>query len=69
MTELIVDFYADDADIGTRKYFFKLVDLYDGLCIGHEKQRTTSLFFPRGNPLNIKKIQNDLGDIKILEIL
>lgn len=67
--EIEVAFDDEATDVVSQKRYFRVLDKYaDGTGMGHGKTRTSSFIVAREQPLNIETLQEDLGDIEILDV-
>lgn len=56
------------SSVSDSENFFSILGRHDALGIGHEKTETSTMLIASEEPLNLEKSDEDLGDIKILEI-
>lgn len=64
--EVRVDFDSEHSDIFSSETYFAVVDKYDAVAIGHEKDGTSTLFFNSDEPVFREELEEDLGDLEIL---
>lgn len=60
--------FDDDTDVVTSRKYYRILDKYGALGIGHEKTQTSTMFISPEKPLNLEQLASDLGDIPILSV-
>ena len=48
--------------------YSKALKKYDAVGVGHEKTGTSTIFVRSDRPINLKKLAEDLGAIKIIQV-